>query len=291
MKRYTLLWPEGKTRALTFSYDDGVVQDRRLIARMNECGLKGTFNLNSGFLGWQDGILRDGREIDHSHIPPEEVAALYAGHEVAAHSVSHPDLMELPDPAVLQEILDDRRALEALVGYPVCGMAYPFGPNDERLRGLTRACGMRYARGVRVTHGFQLPQEPLDWACSCHHWDLEPLIDPFLEDDGAEPKLLAVWGHSYEFDQRGDWTVIENQLRRLGGHSSVWYAVNRDIFDYIAAFRGLQSSVDGCILKNPSALRVWLRCEGQALSIAPGQTLRLPDAPAERAHFFRVWRG
>lgn len=41
------MW-NGKKKAVTFSYDDGVTQDRRLVEMMNTYGVKGTFNLNSG---------------------------------------------------------------------------------------------------------------------------------------------------------------------------------------------------------------------------------------------------
>ena len=37
----------GKMKAVTFSYDDGVTQDKRLISLFNKYGLKCTFNLNS----------------------------------------------------------------------------------------------------------------------------------------------------------------------------------------------------------------------------------------------------
>jgi len=35
-------------KAVTFSYDDGVEQDKRLIQLLNKYNLKCTFNLNSG---------------------------------------------------------------------------------------------------------------------------------------------------------------------------------------------------------------------------------------------------
>ena len=41
-------FPEGKSKALTLSYDDGVEQDRTLLDILNAAGLKCTFNLNSG---------------------------------------------------------------------------------------------------------------------------------------------------------------------------------------------------------------------------------------------------
>ena len=47
----SMLFPEGKRKALTFSYDDGTIHDRRLAALLNEYGMKGTFNLNYGLLG------------------------------------------------------------------------------------------------------------------------------------------------------------------------------------------------------------------------------------------------
>ena len=35
-------------KAVTFSYDDGVEQDRKLIEIFNKYGMKATFNLNTG---------------------------------------------------------------------------------------------------------------------------------------------------------------------------------------------------------------------------------------------------
>ena len=41
----------GKNKAFTFSFDDGVLQDIRFIELINKYGLKCTFNLNSEFFG------------------------------------------------------------------------------------------------------------------------------------------------------------------------------------------------------------------------------------------------
>ena len=46
----TPLYPGGKIKALTFSYDDGVRFDGKLIEIFNRYGMKGTFNLNAGSL-------------------------------------------------------------------------------------------------------------------------------------------------------------------------------------------------------------------------------------------------
>ena len=44
----TLLFPGGKRKALTLSYDDGVEQDITLMGILDKYGIKCTFNLNSG---------------------------------------------------------------------------------------------------------------------------------------------------------------------------------------------------------------------------------------------------
>ena len=46
--RICYMYPGKKFKALTFSFDDGVVQDQKLIDIFNRNGLKGTFNLNTG---------------------------------------------------------------------------------------------------------------------------------------------------------------------------------------------------------------------------------------------------
>lgn len=43
-----MLWPGGRKKAFTMSYDDGVRQDCRLIEMLNIRGIKATFNLNPG---------------------------------------------------------------------------------------------------------------------------------------------------------------------------------------------------------------------------------------------------
>ncbi|UUZ89367.1 polysaccharide deacetylase family protein [Paenibacillus sp. P25] len=125
------LFPGGKTKALTLSFDDGREYDRRLVRIFNEYGLRGTFHLNSGFLG------------NPSYIEAGEVVALYAGHEISAHTVEHPFLEQSPPERVVMEIMEDRQALEALAGYPVRGMSYPFGTWNAQVAGMLAVAGDR----------------------------------------------------------------------------------------------------------------------------------------------------
>lgn len=289
MEKIRFLWPNGLKKAMTFSYDDGVVQDRRLIAIMRKNGLKGTFNLNSGFLGWTDDVIRNGKVIDHSHVSADEIPELYAGFEVAVHTVTHPDLTKLSNSEIMDEVISDRKALEKIVGYPVRGMAYPYGTVNDTVQSILKTAGILFSRSVEVTGDYSLPDNSLNWKCSCHHYDLEPLIDPFIED-AKSAGLLSVWGHSYEFDQKDQWDLIENQMERLGNHDDIWYSTNSEVFNYLEACRGLLSSVDGTILENRSSSDVWLSSENNTVHIRSGETVKLAYVPPINYHpAFRIW--
>ena len=100
MPQVTMTFPEGKHKVLTLSYDDGKEADRRLVSIMNRYGIKGSFHLNSGLLGKEDRISRD------------EVARLYKGHEISAHTVTHPTIARSPKEQLIEEVIEDRKNLE-----------------------------------------------------------------------------------------------------------------------------------------------------------------------------------
>lgn len=127
------LFPEGKRKAITMSYDDGTVHDRRLAGIFDKYGIRGSFHLNSGRLG------------DEHHITAEELTVLFRNHEVSCHTVTHPTLTAVPREAIIKEITDDRRSLEHACGYPVRGMSYPNGAFSDSVAALLRACGMEYS--------------------------------------------------------------------------------------------------------------------------------------------------
>lgn len=131
----------GKLKAVTFSYDDGVTQDKRLIEIFNKYGLKATFNLNSELLGGTNTLVRGGVTVNHNKIAPQDVRSVYSGHEVAAHTLTHPTLPTvLDDSEVIRQVEEDRLKLSDLAGYEVVGMAYPGGGvnNNERIAELIK---------------------------------------------------------------------------------------------------------------------------------------------------------
>ena len=57
------MW-NGKLKALTFSFDDGVLQDKKIIDILNKYNLKATFNLNSGHFGDSFPLVWEGVDVE-----------------------------------------------------------------------------------------------------------------------------------------------------------------------------------------------------------------------------------
>lgn len=242
------LFPGGKPKCLTLSYDDGNTSDRRLVEIMNRYGIRGTFHLNSSKLGGE------------KYISAEEIADLFKGHEISAHSVTHPFLERIPLPRATKEMLDDRENLEKLAGYPVRGMSYPFGTYNQAVLDMLPAVGIEYARTVQSTNGFTIPENFLLWHPTCHHKDALSLIEGFTGNSWSSRyggALFYVWGHSYEFADHNNWELIEKFCEKVSNLPEVWYATNIEIVDYVNAMRNLRFSVDATMVYNPSAQNVW----------------------------------
>lgn len=279
-----LRFPEGKRKALTLSYDDGIVHDRRLVELMNRYGVKGTFNLNSALLGRSCIIRIDGVDVEDSVITAEEIPQLYEKHEVATHAARHIALTQCGN-AALCEIVEDRKVLESLVPYMVLGHAYPFGAYDKTVFAMLKAAGIRYARTVVSTGDFRIPENFLEWHPTCHHADsrLMELARQFCgqkEYPGKieEPQIFYLWGHSYEFARQDNWNVIEDFLAYVSDYKEeIWMATNGDIVDYVEACRKLVFSMDGTRVYNPSCRTVWMEAAGEVYSIRAGETAVLKE--------------
>ncbi len=268
MKVY-ISFPQGKYKALTMSYDDGKIEDVRLLEIFNKYGIKGTFNLNYGIM------LTDQTGQKHPRIEKEQVKELYAGHEVATHTMTHPTIERCPLTKVATEIMEDRKGLERLTGGLVRGHAYPNGSYSEEIKLLFRQLGIAYARLVETDPSFALPADPMAWKATCHHND--PKLMEYAEffvgfQKKQYLKLMYVWGHSYEFADRDNWQVIEEFCKYMGGRDDIWYATNIEIIDYMEAARGLKFSADSESVYNPGAMSVWLQINSDKCVEIPGGT-------------------
>jgi len=281
-----LRFPEGKAKAVTFSYDDGCRHDIRLSKTLTARGIRCTFNINSGLFGKDD---------QDWHLTGEEIREhiVNAGHEIAVHGRVHmaPGLSRPID--CIQDMLNCRLELEKTYDRIVRGMAYPDsgitnfqnGASYDSIRRYLQDLGIVYARTLGGDNDrFRLPDDWMAWMPTAHHRNPEELnyakkflsFDPDRKDvyyADRYPRLFYLWGHSYEFNDHKEWDLLDKICDTLGGHADVWYATNMEIYEYVHAYDSLVFSADGTKVYNPTLMTVWFRTDKQVYSVAPGQTL------------------
>lgn len=224
-------------KAMTFSYDDGVTQDRRLVALFNKYGMKGTFNLNSELLGQENSLIREGVHVSHNKVAPSEVKDLYAGHEVAVHTLTHPNLSRVTDDEeIVHQVECDRENLSRLAGYEVTGMAYPgggvnFTPHAAKI--IEQRTGVRYARTTVCNYGFERQEDLYQFQPSVYHvMEMDKMFElgkQFLELKSDRQQIFYIWGHSYEFDIHDTWKQFESFLEMMSGRDDIFYGTNREV--------------------------------------------------------------
>lgn len=284
--RYRFLrFPEGKLKAVTFSYDDGCRDDIRLAATFNKYGLKGTFNLNSAWLG---------KTKTDWHLMADEIKEniIDAGHEIATHGAEHRANGNLRPIDGIQDVLNCRLGLEKTFDTIVRGLAYPDtgirilnnGATLDKIEQYLKELDIVYARTLgEINNSFDLPQNWYQWMPTAHHDNKETmdLIDKFLaleEQSYAarrEPRLFYLWGHAYEFSEKNNWERIEEICQKLSGKDDIWYATNIEIYDYVTAYNSLVYSADNTRIYNPTLKKIWLDIDGKSYTINPGETLKI----------------
>ena len=284
--RYRFLrFPDGKAKAVTFSYDDGVPQDVRLAEMFTRKGLKGTFNLNSDEMRGDAALSR---EVVESVI-------FGGGHEVAVHGAMHRAPCFTKPVEGIKDVLDCRIELEEKYDRIIRGMAYPDagvnrfqnGVDYDTVRDYLKDLDIAYARVLAGdNNAFNLPSDFYRWMPNAHHDNPKLLdwIDEFLAIENNKPgiylgrrfpRLLYIWGHSYEFDQKNNWDRMELITDKLADKDDIWYATNIEICDYIKAYHLLRTNAVGSIMYNPTQTKLWVDIDGELYVITPGETVRI----------------
>ena len=223
-------------KALTFSYDDGVTQDIRLIELLNKYNLKCTFNLNSELLAERGMLIREGLRISHYKIHPEDVKDIYSGHEVAVHTLTHPHLTRCDEAEIIRQVETDRQNLSELVGYEVLGMAYPGGGvnNDDRVAEVIKNhTGVKYCRTTTTTDNFDVQENLYRFNPTAFHLDFDKLMtlgQQFIDLKPDTPQIFYIWGHSYEMDYGADyWVRLEEFFQLISGKNDIFYGTNTQV--------------------------------------------------------------
>ena len=234
-------YPGGKPKAVTLSYDDGVIQDIRMAQVLDKYGLKCTFNLCSGLIpATENGHTMTAEQIRH-HI-------LDSGHEIAAHGQLHkPAGCYLPV-EIIQDTINCRLELESMFQTIVRGMAYACsgitkmhnGNDYATIRQYMQSCGIVYGRTLGGDNDqFMLPEDWMAWMPTTHHenpnalaWaeDFVNMNVQSFRTDRRYPRLFYLWGHSFEFDRNNNWDRLDALCQVLGGKEDTWYALTDGMY-------------------------------------------------------------
>jgi len=279
MRSVFMRYPQGKAKAVTFSYDDGVSQDKRLAETFDKYGMKATFNFTFGSVFSKEQIKE---------------YFLSKGHEIAVHGAFHRANGNTRVIEGIRDVLDCRLSLEEKCNGIVRGMAYPdtgitlmgnFG-NYQAIKNYLTELDIAYSRTLgKDNNSFMLPDDFHAWMPTAHHNNpkIMEYIDEFLKLDISTkvyharriPRLFYIWGHSYEFDRDGNWDHMEEICKKLTDNDEIWYATNIEIYDYVEAYKSLRYSADGHIVYNPTLYKIWFDVDGKLYSIESGETLHI----------------
>ncbi|MBR6683649.1 MAG: polysaccharide deacetylase [Firmicutes bacterium] len=287
MRYQFLRFPGGKPKALTFSYDDGCIEDIRFAQILTSYGLKGTFNLNCD-------VLRKGSGLSQADV---EEYLLSKGHEIAVHGQLHRAEGGMRPIEGIRDVLECRLELEKKYGRIIRGMAFPDfgitkmynGANYEAIKQYLKELDIVYSRTLGGDNNrFTLPEDWLAWMPTAHHnnpalmgW-LEELLNFDYNAKGIYcanrgPRLCYIWGHSYEFERNQNWELAEQICEKVAGKEDVWYATNMEIYEYVTAYQSLVYSADGSRIYNPTLKTIWMERDEKLYSIQFGEEVKMED--------------
>jgi len=138
--------PQPRTVALTFDdgYRDNLTEAAPILARYGACA-------TVYVIANRADPLAGGGYADGSPFAPlltdAELKALAetSVFEIGSHTVSHLDLTSSDEAAAAAELIESRESLQAIIGAPVRGFAYPYGAFAERLIPAVQGAGYDHA--------------------------------------------------------------------------------------------------------------------------------------------------
>lgn len=259
------LYSNGKERAFSVTYDDGVFQDIRFVSLLDKYGLKGTFNLNSALMEkefeWTHDKIKTVKRISVSR-----AVTLYKHHEIASHTCSHPYMKDLSEKEILSELSEDKKKLEKYFGKKVRGFAVPFDYYDDIIEDCVRKCGFEYARISEESMTYLPDKNYYRWRASIFHLEpcLDDFTDGFLKTD-TELALCQIVGHSYDLDAENLWEKIEEIFRKVSEDPSVCPMTTVELIRYLKAMDSVTITEKEIV--NRSDVPLWFEVNGKKVCV------------------------
>jgi len=125
----------GPRDAVALTFDDAFENfASRAWPLLSDLGLPATMFVPSGHTGRTNGWENGGRLPELPILRWEALARLAeAGLVLGSHSMTHPDLRRLDDPALRREVAEAADWIRRETGCEPCAFAYPYGAADDRV--------------------------------------------------------------------------------------------------------------------------------------------------------------
>lgn len=268
-----LLYPNGKRKAFNITYDDGILQDIRFVKLLNKYGVKGTFNLNSK-------LMEEEFEWTHpcgmtiKRLSKDVAIKLYEGHEIASHSLTHPDFSNLSEEEIYHEVFEDKKKLEEWFGCEVVGFGVPFDYFDEKAEECVKRAGFTYARNSEESYSYKPWEEYFQWRAGTYHVmpGFKSFVEGFFETD-EELALCQIVGHSYDLDTEDMWETLEDIVKRVSEDDAILPMTHAEIVEYLKALEDAELTEEGIF--NYSKKELWFEIDGNIISVKPEELYRI----------------
>lgn len=240
----------GYKKYFTMSFDDGTVQDVRIIEILKKYNMPCTFNLNTGRFGqvWTWVGEPYGKPNVHTCLTKAQVqSGLYKGFDVEVHTLTHPDLaanyVNYGKNNVINEVKKDAENIAALTGIKPVGMAYPGGQeantSDEVIRAILENTNVRFARlavNAKRPSKFEFPEYWMMWyptvAMGNGFSTVNNYAKRFIAAEATDRDLLFyVWGHGYEFDLNENWDEFEAFIKMMSEQEDIVFVTNAELYE------------------------------------------------------------
>jgi peptidoglycan/xylan/chitin deacetylase (PgdA/CDA1 family) len=129
-------------RPVVLTFDDGYGDFyTQALPLLKQHGFTATVFQTTGWVGKEDEAKRmlNWRELAEIE---------QAGIEIGAHTCTHPQLDQLPESLLHEELYVSKSLLEDNLGLKVPGLAYPYGYSSTKVRRVAREIGYDYAYAV-----------------------------------------------------------------------------------------------------------------------------------------------
>lgn len=216
-------WHLFKPSVITYSFDDGTFnQLAKAIPLLDKYNLKATFNLITSIENDWEGYK----------------AAAENGHEIASHTITHPNLKEFDKETQTKELKESKKLIEKMVGQECVTLAYPycFGGDVELTKKYyisARGCSSEYI-SPETDNLFDLSSFPIGSAYNIKTAeDLNNIVDKGLEQKRWTVFLI------HGIDNDNGFSPLETvELERhfqyvVSNEDNFWVATFKDATKYI----------------------------------------------------------